>query len=72
MLYLQECYQVITGGIDVAKEVCAQKFDYIFFTGSTVVGRHVMRSAAEHLTPLTLELGGKRCVPRFSGESKVA
>ncbi len=59
-LYMQECYSVVTGGLEVAKEVCAQRFDYIFFTGSTAVGKHVMRSAAEFLTPLTLELGGKR------------
>ncbi len=51
---------MVTGGLEVAKEVCAQRFDYIFFTGSTAVGKLVMRSAAEFLTPLTLELGGKR------------
>lgn len=37
----------------------SEKFDYIFFTGSQAVGREVMRHAADNLTPLTLELGGK-------------
>ena len=37
-----------------------ERFDYIFYTGSTAVGRIVMRAAAENLTPVTLELGGKR------------
>lgn len=37
----------------------AERFDYIFFTGSVEVGKEVMRAAAEHLTPVTLELGGK-------------
>ena len=44
----------------MAKAVSAERFDYIFFTGSARVGKFVMKSAAEHLTPLTLELGGKR------------
>ena len=50
---------VFEGGIDVSTELLAQKFDYIFFTGSTNVGRIVMEAAAKHLTPVTLELGGK-------------
>jgi len=41
-------------------ELLKQKFDYIFFTGSTTVGKVVAKAAAEHLTPVTLELGGKR------------
>ena len=44
----------------MAKAVSAERFDYIFFTGSARVGKFVMKSAAEYLTPLTLELGGKR------------
>ena len=53
---------VLTGGVEVAQEVLKQRFDYIFFTGGGCVGRSVMKHAAEHLTPVTLELGGKRYV----------
>ncbi|WOT05883.1 coniferyl aldehyde dehydrogenase [Shewanella youngdeokensis] len=49
----------VEGEADVAAEFSALPFDHILFTGSTTVGRHVMRSAAENLTPVTLELGGK-------------
>ncbi|TBN04282.1 aldehyde dehydrogenase [Hyunsoonleella flava] len=49
----------IEGGIPVATELLAQKWDYIFFTGSTRVGKIVAEAAAKHLTPVTLELGGK-------------
>ena len=57
---LQECYAVVTGGVEVGQELLKQKFDYIFYTGGGTVGRIVMKKAAEHLTPVTLELGGKR------------
>jgi coniferyl-aldehyde dehydrogenase len=50
---------VTTGGVDVAREFSELAFDHLFFTGSTAVGKRVMRAAAENLTPLTLELGGK-------------
>ncbi|GLQ33045.1 coniferyl aldehyde dehydrogenase [Litoribrevibacter albus] len=50
---------VITGEADVAQEFTKKPFDHILFTGSTLVGSHVMRAAAENLTPVTLELGGK-------------
>ena len=50
---------VITGDVDVARAFTALPFDHLVFTGSTAVGRHVMRAAAENLTPVTLELGGK-------------
>lgn len=50
---------VINGGADIAREFSALPFDHLLFTGSTAVGRHVMRAAAENLTPVTLELGGK-------------
>lgn len=50
---------VIEGGRDVNSWLLEQKFDYIFFTGSKTVGRLVMAKAAAHLTPVTLELGGK-------------
>ena len=54
-----EYVAVVTGGR--AENACLldQKFDYIFFTGSKGVGKEVMKKAAEHLTPVTLELGGK-------------
>jgi len=50
---------VMTGGADVSITLCKLPFDHILFTGSTNVGREVMKSAAENLTPVTLELGGK-------------
>ena len=61
---LTKCFEpqyvsVVTGGR--AENTCLlhEHFDYIFFTGSQSVGKEVMRSAADHLTPVTLELGGK-------------
>jgi aldehyde dehydrogenase (NAD+) len=51
--------KVVTGGADEARLLLDEKFDYIFFTGSPATGRRVMEAAARHLTPLTLELGGK-------------
>lgn len=54
-----EYVTVIEGGRDVNSDLLEQKFDYIFFTGSKTVGRIVMEKAAQHLTPVTLELGGK-------------
>lgn len=54
-----EYCHVIEGGADVAKEILGQKFDYIFFTGGTNIGKIVYEAAAKHLTPVTLELGGK-------------
>lgn len=50
---------VVQGGADVAQAFTRMKFDHLLFTGSTPVGRHVMRAAAENLVPVTLELGGK-------------
>ena len=50
---------VATGGAEVAGAFAALPFDHLVFTGSTAVGRKVMAAAAPHLTPLTLELGGK-------------
>jgi aldehyde dehydrogenase (NAD+) len=49
----------IEGGVETSTELLAQNWDYIFFTGSTKVGKIVAKAAAEHLTPTTLELGGK-------------
>jgi coniferyl-aldehyde dehydrogenase len=50
---------VITGGPETAQAFSALPFDHLLFTGSTQVGRQVMRAAGENLTPVTLELGGK-------------
>ncbi len=50
---------VVEGGPEVGVAFSKLPFDHIFFTGSTAVGRHVMRAAAENLVPVTLELGGK-------------
>jgi len=50
---------VALGGPDVAAGFAALPFDHLFFTGSTAVGRKVMAAAAQNLTPVTLELGGK-------------
>jgi len=49
----------INGGVEESKALLEQQFDYIFYTGNTSVGRYVMQKAADHLTPVTLELGGK-------------
>lgn len=50
---------VIEGGIEVTQELLSYRFDKLFFTGSTKIGKIVAKAAAEHLTPVTLELGGK-------------
>jgi len=50
---------VTTGGIDVAEQFAALSFNHLLFTGSEAIGKKVMRAAAENLTPVTLELGGK-------------
>jgi aldehyde dehydrogenase (NAD+) len=50
---------VIEGDAGVAEALLRKKWDHIFFTGSPAIGRVVMKAAAEHLTPVTLELGGK-------------
>ncbi len=61
---LSECFPpeyvaVVTGGREENTALLSQKFDFIFFTGSQNVGKEVLRCAAEHLTPVVLELGGK-------------
>jgi acyl-CoA reductase-like NAD-dependent aldehyde dehydrogenase len=50
---------VVTGDATVAQAFSGMAFDHLLFTGSTAVGHHVMRTASAHLTPVTLELGGK-------------
>ena len=77
-LILSECFEpqyvaVVTGGR--AENTCLlhEHFDYIFFTGSQNVGKEVMRNAAEYLTPVTLELGGKSpCIVDQTADIKLA
>lgn len=57
--FKEEYIACVEGGVEVNQELLSQKFDYIFFTGSERVGKIVMKAAAENLTPVTLELGGK-------------
>ena len=64
---------VITGGREENQYLLDEKFDYIFFTGSKNVGKTVLKKAAENLTPVTLELGGKSpCVVEKSANLKLA
>ena len=51
--------EVIEGGVEVSQKLLSERWDYIFFTGSVAVGKIVAKAAAENLTPVTLELGGK-------------
>ena len=55
----QDYISVVQGGVSETTELLAKRFDYIFYTGSTSVGKIVMQAAAKNLTPVTLELGGK-------------
>uniref|UniRef100_A0A674P1S8 Aldehyde dehydrogenase n=1 Tax=Takifugu rubripes TaxID=31033 RepID=A0A674P1S8_TAKRU len=55
----KDLYPVVTGGASETQELLRLRFDHIFYTGSGAVGRLVMEAAARHLTPVTLELGGK-------------
>ncbi|MEM1413628.1 MAG: aldehyde dehydrogenase family protein [Myxococcota bacterium] len=54
-----EAVRVIEGGVPETTALLAERFDHVFYTGNGRVGRIVMRAAAAHLTPVTLELGGK-------------
>ncbi|KAM9442117.1 aldehyde dehydrogenase family 3 member A2-like isoform 1-T2 [Salvelinus alpinus] len=59
-LYLdKELYPVVCGGVSETQELLRQRFDHIFYTGNCTVGKLVMEAASRHLTPVTLELGGK-------------
>ncbi|MFF2043591.1 aldehyde dehydrogenase family protein [Kitasatospora sp. NPDC058170] len=55
----KEAVAVVEGGVPETTALLAERWDHIFYTGNGTVGRIVMRAAAEHLTPVTLELGGK-------------
>jgi aldehyde dehydrogenase (NAD+) len=54
-----EYITVVPGAVETSQQLLAEKFDHIFFTGGTAIGKIVMEAAAKHLTPVTLELGGK-------------
>ena len=75
---IEECYPqsyvaVVTGGRAENQTLLQQRFDMIFFTGGKTVGREVLRHAAEYLTPVTLELGGKSpCIVDSSAKIKLA
>jgi aldehyde dehydrogenase (NAD+) len=75
---ISECFEpkfvaVVNGGRKENAELLKKKFDFIFFTGSQTVGREVLRHAAEHLTPVVLELGGKSpCIVDSSAKVALA
>jgi len=63
----------IEGGVEITQQLLAQRWDYIFFTGSVAVGKIVAKAAAENLTPVTLELGGKNpCIIDATANLKLA
>ncbi|CAJ1075632.1 aldehyde dehydrogenase family 3 member B1 [Xyrichtys novacula] len=55
----QDCYAVVRGGAEETQALLKNRFDHIFYTGSQTVARCILQAAAVHLTPVTLELGGK-------------
>lgn len=75
---IEECFtpeyvSVVKGGRAENQSLLEQKFDYIFFTGGVQVGKLVMQKAAEHLTPITLELGGKSpCIIDHTANLRIA
>lgn len=68
-----EYVTVVKGGVEASTALLAEKWEYIFFTGSTRVGKIVYQKAAEHLTPVTLELSGKNpCIVDETASIKLA
>jgi aldehyde dehydrogenase (NAD+) len=68
-----DCVRIVEGGVPETTALLAERFDYIFYTGNGTVGRIVMQAAAKHLTPVTLELGGKSpCIVDRSTDLDVA
>ncbi|XP_054616185.1 aldehyde dehydrogenase family 3 member B1 isoform X2 [Dunckerocampus dactyliophorus] len=55
----QDCYAVVRGGADETMALLQNRFDHIFYTGSQAVARSILQQASVHLTPVTMELGGK-------------
>ncbi len=72
--YMDEtCVRVLEGGVEKTTELLKERFDHIFFTGSGRIGRIIMAAAAKHLTPVTLELGGKSpCVVDRTADLRTA
>ncbi|MES2411964.1 MAG: aldehyde dehydrogenase family protein, partial [Bacteroidota bacterium] len=63
----------VEGGVEITQKLLSQRWDYIFFTGSVTVGKIVAKAAAENLTPVTLELGGKNpCIVDETADIKLA
>ena len=72
-IFEKKLVSVVEGGVDISTELLAQRWDYIFFTGSVSVGKIVAKAAAQFLTPVTLELGGKNpCIIDETANIKLA
>lgn len=72
-VFSEEYIAVVTGGRSVNQELLSLRWNYIFFTGSPMLGKVVMKAAAQYLTPLTLELGGKSpCIVDADANLKLA
>ncbi|WP_105032276.1 aldehyde dehydrogenase family protein [Arthrobacter ruber] len=72
-LYLDpQAVAVVEGGVEASTDLLAQPFDHVFYTGGERVGKIVMKAAAEHLTPVTLELGGKSPAVVVGGDVRAA
>ena len=72
-VFPKEWIEVMEGDAFVAQNLLAKRWDYIFFTGSVAVAKLVAQAAAQHLTPTTLELGGKNpCIVHHSAEIALA
>lgn len=73
LIYPPEYITVVEGAVEVSEALLEEQFDYIFFTGSVAVGKVVMYAAAKHLTPVTLELGGKSpCIVHSDAKLELA
>lgn len=72
-VFTEDHVQVIEGGVETSQDLLSLRWDYIFFTGSVNVGKIVAKAAAENLTPVTLELGGKNpCIIDNTSNLKLA
>lgn len=72
-LFQEKYIAVVEGGRQENQALLNEKFDYIFFTGSVNVGKYVMEKASAHLTPVSLELGGKSpCIVDETADLKLA
>ncbi len=72
-VFPKEMLAVVQGGVPVSEALLEEKWDYVFFTGSVPVGKIVAKAIAPHLTPSTLELGGKNpCIIHRSAKVQLA